>query len=326
MKISIPAGTLVVLAASNHTGMHTHFNRDERAVIASGLRTQRSYQTIADELGRDKGAVWREVRRNKDTDGVYRARSAARKARQRRTRSKEAYRLLENTPHLADTAEALMDPLISPECIAHLFDIHHQTIYSWVSRSRPDLRERLPQRGRKRRRYGSKREVKQGWTSAVRSIAERPDTDGLSWEGDTIKGSSRARVLTHVEQSSLYTRADRLSDGTADSVHAVLKAAPLHGMATYDRGSEFALWRLIERDTGTTVFFAEPHHPWQRGKNENTNGRLRRPYPKRFDFDTLSDEDLQATVDLMNHTPRKSLDWQMPAVLFQELQGRCNSG
>lgn len=303
--------------------MHKHFSRDERAVIASGLRAGRSYQKIADELSKDKGAVWREVKRNQDADGIYRVWSADRKARNRRNGSKEAYRLLEHHEALTHTVEALLDPLVSPECIAELLGIHHQSIYTWIYRSRPDLKDRLPYKGKKRRRYGVKRAEKQGWTKQVRPIAGRVEQQ-LNWEGDSVCGHGASNLITHVERTSLYLDVRKVPNGTADVVHATLKDHPLSGTLTYDRGSEFALWKMIENDTESTVYFADAHHPWQRGKNENTNGRLRRSYPKRFDFDTLDDSDLQEVVDLMNHTPRKSLGWRMPVEVFNEL--RCNSG
>lgn len=215
--------------------------------------------------------------------------------------------------------EALLHPLVSPKVIGHCLGLHHQTIYEWIYRSRPDLRERLPYQGKKRRRYGKKREKYSGWTRKECPIAERVD-DTLSWEGDTIKGSTRHRILTHVDRSSLYLRADLIPDGTADSVHTTLKRDPLHGTITYDRGSEFALWQMLERNSNTNVFFAKPHHPWQRGKNENTNRRLRKAFPKRCDLSTISKGDLAVVVDLMNHTLRESLNWQYPTEVYQE---RC---
>jgi len=113
----------------------------------------------------------------------------------------------------------------------------------------------------------------------VRSIHDKPHS-GVTFEGDTIKGKTLSRILTHVEQTSLYLRADLMPNGTADSVHSILKNNPLPYQIIYDRGSEFALWRMIERDTKASIFFADAHAPWQRGKNENTNGRLRRVFPK----------------------------------------------
>ena len=157
----------------------------------------------------------------------------------------------------------------------------------------------------------------------LKSIHERPQTI-LSWEGDTVKGSTKSQLLTHVERTSLYTKADLIPNGTADVVHATLRAKPLAGIITYDRGSEFALWQMIERDVGTPVFFADAHAPWQRGKNENTNGRLRRLFPKRFDFGTMNQKQLDVVIYLMNHTERKSLGFRTPCSVY----GRacCNSG
>jgi IS30 family transposase len=301
--------------------MYTHITRDDRAVIADGLRRGESYATIGGRIGKDKGTVWREVHRNQEQNGTYHARRAHRRARERRAAAKHSERLLENHAHLALVTEALLDPLVSPEVVAHLLDIHHQSIYTWLYRSRPDLTVRLPYQGKKRRRYGTKRAQKQGWTRDVRHISERP-TDRSVWEGDTIRGMGKARLLTHVEQASLFVRVDPLPNGTADAVHAVLKDNPLPGTYTYDRGSEFALWRMIENDTESAVYFADPHHPWQRGANENTNGRLRRVYPKRTDFSTIPRQELADVVALMNHTPRKSRDWRTPAELWEER--RCS--
>ncbi len=214
--------------------------------------------------------------------------------------------------------EALLEPLVSPEVVAHMVGIHHQTIYTWVYRSRPDLRALLPYHGKKRRRYAQKREKYSGWTKFVHPIDERIETN-LSWEGDTVKGGTRPQLLTHVERTSLYTRADLIPDGTADTVHAILTQRPLPGTITYDRGSEFALWKMIERDTNVSIYFAHAHHPWERGKNENTNGRLRRVFPKRFDFSTITQRQLDRIVHTMNHTPRKSLSWRTPAEVYQKL-------
>jgi len=300
--------------------MYTHITRDDRVVISNSLRRGESYAEIGDRIGKNKGAVWREVERNKDSDGQYRVWSADKRARKRRKDSKYGTRKIENDPALEAHIEEKLHPLVSPETVAHEVGIVHETIYAWISRSRPDLKQKLPQRGRRRRRYGSKREVKQGWTRDVRSIDERILLDE-NWEGDTMKGCTRPRVLTHVEYASLFTIADLMSDGTADSVHVKTKQRQFGGTITYDRGSEFALWRMIERDTEATVFFAHAHHPWERGKNENTNGRLRRVFPKKFDFATIKQRDLDSVVWKMNHTPRKTLLWRTPCAVY----GKCCS-
>ena len=301
--------------------MYQHFSRDQRVSLATLLREGYTQRKVADVLGMHPSTVGRELKRN--GVGRYHATHADVLARNRRAHAKEGCRLLEHDTRLAHTVEALLCPLISPEVIGYCIGIHHQTIYDWIERSRPDLKVQLPYRGKKRRRYGGKREEKQGWTRHIPSIDERPPSFP-SWEGDTVKGANKVQLLTHVERASLYTRVDLIPDGTADRVHTTLKADPLSGTITYDRGSEFALWQMIERDTPAAVFFADAYAPWQRGVNENTNGRLRRIFSKRFDFSTITKKDVVAVVDLMNHTPRKSRDWQMPAELFQEMG--CTSG
>lgn len=301
--------------------MHKHLNRVDRAALGVLRRARFNQAAIARELGVHRSTITRELQRNRMPSGKYHARNAHNQAQERRRHAKVQFRKIDRV--LGTELATQLHPLVSPEVVAHRHGLHHQTIYNWVYRDRPDLLPQLPQRGRKRRRYGSKRAKKQGWTRLVRSIHERPPST-LAWEGDTIKGKTRYRILTHVERTSLYIRADLMPDGTADSVHAVLKAKPLVGTITYDRGSEFALWQMIERDTNTTVYFAEPHHPWQRGKNENTNGRLRRVLPKSLDLSTITQSQLDQTVHRMNHTPRKSLGWKTPAEVYESLC--CNSG
>lgn len=302
--------------------MYRHISTDDRAVIASMLRRGYTKAEIARTTGFHRCSIGREVNRN-DTPSGYRAWPARHRATVRRKEAKKRYRIIETNEVLASRIERLLEPLVSPEVVAHLVGVHHQTIYTWIYRTRPDLRVMLPYHGKKRRRYAQKREKYSGWTKFVHAIDERIETN-LSWEGDTVKGGTRPQLLTHVERTSLYTRADLIPDGTADTIHMTLLKRPLSGTITYDRGSEFALWRMIERDTGASIFFAHAHHPWERGKNENTNGRLRRVFPKRFDFSTITQRQLDRIVHTMNHTPRKSLSWRTPAEVYQTLC--CSSG
>jgi IS30 family transposase len=299
------------------TGMQRHINTDDRSIIAGMLNAGYKQIDIAHVLGFTKGAVSKEIQRNKDHDGIYRVHGAKRRARIRRKQSKVSYRLIENNVELENRIKKMLHPLVSPEVVAHELGIHHQTIYSYIYRSNSELKKKLPYQGKKRRKYGSKRGQKIGWTTKVKTFRDNPDD--VYFEGDTIKGETRSRVLTHVENQSLYLRADLIPDGTADSVHAILKKKPIKSNIIYDRGSEFALWEMIERDLGIEVFFADPHSPWQRPKNENTNGRLRRLFPKKFNFDTITDRQLQKIVQMMNNTPRKSLNWRTPADVHESL-------
>ncbi len=304
--------------------MYAHLNRNQRIALGALLYAGHNQAFIARELRVHPSTVSREIKRNASNSGGYHSIHADVLSANRRQQSKFEYRMIENDSILKKRIESLLTPLRSPEVVAHEIGIVHGTIYNWVDRSRPDLKKQLPYRGKKRRRYGGKREEKQGWTRFVKNIEERPESK-LSWEGDTVKGGTKSQALTHVERTSLFLIADLLPNGTADAVHAVLKKhQKIKGFVTYDRGSEFALWEMIERDTETEVYFANAHHPWERGKNENTNGRLRRVFPKKFDFSTITQRQLDAVVYKMNHTPRKSLSWQTPAEVYEKLC--CTSG
>lgn len=303
--------------------MYTHFNRDRRAALAVLLRAGHTQAGIARTLGMHPSSIGRELARNAHANGSYHAAHARVLARDRRKVSKQSARLLENDERLAVLIEALLHPLVSPEVIAGLVGMTHETIYAWIDRTRPDLRDRLPRRGKKRRRYGAKRQTKQGWTRLVRSIDERPEivqerTRVGDLEGDTVRGRNGA-ILTHSDRTSRYELLHKIENEGCDAIHAAIKEDPRFLSAetiTYDRGSGFAIWRMIERDTGATVYFAHPHAPQERPTNENSNERVRRVYPKGADLGMVSQDDLEAVADLMNHTPRKCLDWHTPCARY----------
>lgn len=299
--------------------MYNHLTREKRIALATLLHEGYSRSHIANSLGVHPSTIGRELKRNPRKNG-YHATHADVVAIQRRKGSKLKYRKIEQDNSLRRQIVRMLNPLVSPETVAHEVNIHHQTIYSWIRRSEPQLKILLPFKGRKRRRYSTKRQEKQGWTKNVHGIDERPDTH-ISFEGDTVKGGTKPQLLTHVDMKSLFTLVHKIPDGTADSVHAQMNKEPLFKdtIATYDRGSEFALWQMIEKDLNMKIYFADAHHPWQRGKNENTNGRIRRVFPKGFDFSTITQKDVDKVVYLMNHTKRKSLNWRTPCSVF----GRC---
>jgi IS30 family transposase len=298
--------------------MQRHININDRPVIDKLLKAGYKQKDIVLALRFSKGAISREIKRNTDEDGIYRFKNAERKAKNRRKQSKIKYLKIENDIELKKKIDKKLEPLISPEVVAHQLGIHHQTIYSYIYRTNPQLMKQLPYKGRRRRKYGSNGIFKVNWLDSAKSIHNRIE-EKLNWEGDTVRGETKRKLLTHVERKSLYAIADLISDGTADTVHAQVKKYKLSGTITYDRGAEFALWKMIERDTDVTVYFADAYSPGQRGKNENTNGRIRRVFPKKFNFDTITNRQLQNVICKMNHTPRKSLNWRTPAEVFESL-------
>ncbi len=303
--------------------MYTHLTLNNRSALGAMRSAGYSQTEIANVIGVNRSTISRELSRNPSPNGSYHTNNAHNQAKKRRKKSKADCRKIENNHYLEEKITLLLHPIRSPEVIAHDLPVSHQAIYAWIYRSRPDLKIKLPQRGKKRRRYSSKREKKQGWTHDVRSIDERPkEAEYRSkighWEGDTIKGSSGA-LLTLTDRKSRYEAAFKLPSQKCDPVQGELKkqGGKLDICSfTFDRGSEFALWRMIEKDTGGKVYFAHARAPWERGSNENSNQRLRRVFPKGFDFSKITQKEVDEVLWIMNHTKRKCLNWQMPCEVY----------
>jgi len=306
--------------------MHKHLTQNDRSALGAMRSAGYSQTEIADTLRVNRSTISRELSRNPGLNGAYHAKTAQIKAKRRRKEARYHCRKIENDPFLAESISSLIHPLRSPEVIAHDLPVSHEAIYAWIYRSMPSLKEKLPQRGKKRRRYGSKRGKKQGWTQNVRSIEERPEEAKYRlevghYEGDTIKGSKGA-LLTLVDRKSRYAIAPKLPGQKCDPVHAKLKEQRKKINAcsfTFDRGGEFALWRMIERDANAKVYFADARAPWQRGSNENANQRMRRVFPKGTDFSRITQKEIDGVLWIMNHTKRKCLNWQTPC----EVYGDC---
>ncbi|WP_424348549.1 IS30 family transposase [Kocuria sp. CH-021] len=187
----------------------------------------------------------------------------------------------------------------------------------------------------------------QGHVSADVVLSARPaEADDRAvaghWEGDLIIGthrsalgtlverSSRATLLVHLPRLEGYGQSPPVKNGPAlagygaVAMNAALAASmtqlpdQLRKTLTWDRGKELSGHALFTLDTGTKVFFADPHSPWQRPTNENTNGLLRQYFPKGTDLARWSAEDLEAVALALNNRPRKVLGWKTPAEVFAE--------
>ena len=295
--------------------MYKHFTLKDRFTLATLLNQDYEQGDIAEILGRSLSSISREITRNSRKDRIYEARYAHKQARLHRQRSKVSSRKIENDIELARRIENKLHPLVSPEVIAHDENVCHESIYAWIYRTRPDLKEKLPQRGKKI-----------GWTQNVRNIEKRPlGAENRSrtkhYEGDTIRLDGGA-ILTHTGRKSRYEIAHLVPDEKADTAYEIIKndsKLKKSKSITYDRGSTFALWRMIEKVIDGQVFFAHAYHPWERGTNENSNQRLRRVFPKGTKYNTITKEDVSKTVWIMNHTKRKCLSWKTPC----EVYGDC---
>lgn len=307
---------------------HHHLSRDERVSLAVLLRAGHTQADCARILGVHRSTISRERKRS---ESEYKAVTANKQAVRLRKESKRAKRKIENDKNLALHIVRLLRKGRSPEQISkELSMASDDAIYAWIERSRKDLAVLLPQRGKVRHKYGKDTGEVQGWTKLVRSIETRPKVVEKrsrvgDWEGDTIVGRDRARLLVHVDRKSRFIVAKIMPNGNTDTTHAMtvssLSGLPCHTI-TYDRGSEFALWRLIERDMRTTVYFAHAHHPWERGTSENSNGLLRRFFPKGTPLGEKIQKDINKAVRLINHRPRKCLGWKTSCQVFGHC---CNS-
>jgi transposase, IS30 family len=300
----------------------------------SALRKQGlSQAAIARALGRHPSTISREIRRNSRKDGGYRPETADQMTRGRRSRSRRNMRF--GADQWALVNECLQE-LWSPEQIAgrlafqKRLSISHETIYRYIWRDRVHggasyraLRQALKQ---KRKRYG--RYDSRGRLAGKRMISERPPgAENRSrtghFEGDTVLGSSDKHcVLTLVDRKTGYVLIGKLKQRTVEEVNrraiALLRSAGCRVRTlTLDNGTEFHGYKAIEAATGAKVYFATPHHSWERGTSENTNGLIRQYLPKRRSMANLSQRMCSAIAAHLNARPRKRLGYRTPAEVFE---------
>jgi transposase, IS30 family len=323
------------LARSGGWGHRLSF--DERIEIMRGRDAELSYAEIGRRIGRDRSVVWREIQRNCNADGDYHARMAHARAARNAHRPKP-FKL--NGNPLCAVIEAWMDQGWSPKLIADvlardypddkLMRVSHETIYQCLyvqtrGSLRADLHKCLSTKraGRKNRGPNTRRGV---FSSGEEfTIADRPpEADDRAvpghWEGDLIVGPHNSAIGTLVERATRFTMLLHLpGDHTADTVAAamidMMGQLPEHlrRSITWDRGSEMANWRQIQLQLAAPVYFCDPHSPWQRGSNENTNRLLRFWFEKGSDLSGYTKADLKRIQDTLNRRPRPTLDLDTPA-------------
>ncbi|WP_422656552.1 IS30 family transposase, partial [Nocardioides sp.] len=315
---------------------------EDRAVIASCLQRRREGQRVtqvemARLIGRDKSVISREIARNSGPDGTYHGGLADKAARLRRQRPK-AFKLKAN-PGLCALVETGMDDGWSPGLIAAMLReehpgndpaarmarVSHETIYRALyvqtrGSLRKDLTARLATKRRARKSHGSADARGKSLYREAFKISDRPAEVADRavpghWEGDLILGTANGSAVgTLVERSTRFTMLLHLpgrhdADSVAEAMIREMGNLPIHlrRSLTWDRGSELAGYRDIEVALDMPIYFCDPHSPWQRGTNENTNRLLRFWLEKGTDLSIHTAEDLERIAATLNKRPRPTL-------------------
>ena len=318
---------------------YTHFTLEERKYLQQLLSEKKSFREIAKILGRSPSTISREVRRNsakwkphRESDNPYwynhwRAQNLYIRRRREHTRMG----LVPNSEEWNYVVSGL-EKYWSPETICGRWHKEHpdrkplciSTIYRYIRQNRFQkitAKTHLRRRGKRfcsrKSNYNSiqpDRIIPQ-WPEEIRQRTRIGD-----WEGDTVYGGiGKGLLVTQVDRRSRFLRAGLLAKRdallTKDVICQILDGLPVKSVSL-DNGSEFAEFRALEKELNAPVYFAEPHKPWQRGTNENTNDLLRFFFPKGFDFRAITQSVVDAVVELINNRPRKCLGWHTPAEIF----------
>ncbi len=336
-----PAPSLTAVEARLHP---RYLTLEERETIADMHREGRSLRAIGRALGRPASTVKREID-TRAVNGVYRPHRAQRAWAKSRSRPKDA-KLAQAGP-LREFVAGRLRERWSPEQICNALinefpddgsmRVSPETIYQAIYvQARGGLRREVAaalRTGRTRRKpHRSPEQRTRRFTDEMVMISERPaEVEDRAvpghWEGDLIVGPrSESAIVTLVERSSRYVMLGHLPGGhTAEEVRDVLvpliQTLPEHlrGSLTWDQGCEMAAHKQFTVATGVPVYFCDPHSPWQRGSNENTNGLLRQYFPKGTDLSVHGPADLEHVAQQLNSRPRKTLGWRTPAERLRDL-------
>lgn len=314
----------------------------EREDISRGLAAGRSIRAIAASLERAPSTVSREIDRNGGPKG-YRA-SQAEQAAWDRARRPKPCKLAIHRALAARVAEKIQRQW-SPEQVAGWLrrtypddasrQVSHETIYRTLYiQSRGALKQELlahlrRTRTMRRSRYHTQKMESRGRIAETFSISERPASAEDRavpghWEGDLLFGDRNSQIATLVERQTRYVMLVKVACRDTEAVVNVLiknaRRLPkqLYRSLTWDRGKEMAEHRRFTLATDIQVYFCDPHHPWQRGTNENTNGLLRQYFPKGISLSAVSQAEWDAVARRLNERPRKTLGYKTPAERYRQ--------
>ena len=320
----------------------SHAEREEISLL-HGLG--HSDREIGRRIGRAHTTVGRELNRNGNRDGTYRALAAQRRAEERARRPKPGK--LGSHPRLRGyVVDKLRSEQWSPRTISHALEMDfpddvsmrccHETIYRAIFiQGRGELRRELAAHLRTQRtvrKPQNRPQRRKGRLVETVHISQRPaEAEDRAvpghWEGDLILGKGGGSAIgTLVERASrfvllVHLPRRRTAEDFAEALIPVLRTLPeeLRRSLTWDQGKEMALHKRIGFEADIDLFFCDPRSPWQRGSNENTNGLLRQYFPKHVSLRQFTPDDLAEVAAKLNRRPRETLDWKTPAQRLEEL-------
>jgi len=306
---------------------YTHFTLEERNSLAESLKEGKSLRQIGKELGRNVSSISREVKRNFSKNKKrYNAWRATTLYILRRRKSVRKFKISENVILYNYISECL-NQYWSPETIAHKccekgLKISTKAIYDAVKRG--EFKDITPKTHFRRRCKKRPLDIANSkFNKSKVSIHQRPAIINLKtriydFEGDTVLGGiGKGLLITMVDRKSKLLIARKCSQKDAETVKNSIITAfklaeiPVHSI-TLDNGTEFSKFSELENTLNASIYFCDPHSPWQRGLNENTNDILRFFFPKGSNFLKISDEEIETVVNLINNRPRKCLDFLSP--------------
>ena len=308
---------------------YTQLTREERYQISVLLKAGLNQTEIAMILDRHKSTISREISRNTGLRG-YRPKQAQRLTEERRY-CKARSRI---SPTAWNDVRKLLREDWSPEQISLWLDtekgisISHEWIYQYILQDKKQegsLHRHLRCQKQRRKRYGSYN--RRGQLIDRVSIDERPRiVDSRSrigdWELDTIIGKNHKQAIVSLtERKSRFTLIQKVKHKTAQCVtEAIINLlAPFSDQVhtlTSDNGKEFADHKNIADKLNANFYFAHPYASWERGLNENTNGLIRQYFPKKRDFKTITQKEINRVMDKLNNRPRKCLGIKTPNQVF----------
>ena len=306
---------------------YKHLSQIERYQIYSLMKANQTITQIADQLGRHKSTISRELGRNEGCRG-YRPKQACELALNRSQGSRNAR---EVEPWVKREADVLLGLQWSPEQIAGKLPVSHETLYLHVYADKANggkLWKNLRCQKQKRKRYAGGQD-RRGQIPNRRPLSERPghieDRKQVGhWEGDTVIGANHKQaIVTVVERKSGYAVISKVENKTADLVSAAIvnRLKPFGGKVktlTFDNGKEFCGHGKIDEALGSTSYFARPFASWERGSNENFNGLLRQYVPKKRSMESITDEEIRMIENRLNNRPRKRLGFRTPSEVFHQ--------